>query len=151
MELPPQVDHGSITVWDFRSLVVDHKHEDAEHQSEPRREEIERRRGRVAELIDGHVSDAGWRGLLHQARQTAEHGEKEFMLLRFPSELCSDGGRAINIAAPDWPDTLRGEAAEMHRRWQRDLKPRGFPLAARVLEFPGGMPGDIGLFLVWGD
>jgi hypothetical protein len=27
-------------------------------------------------------------------------------------------------------------------------QPRGFHLAARVLDFPRGMPGDIGLFLM---
>ena len=40
------------------------------------------------------------------------------------------------------PDTLR---------WERDLKPRGSHLAARVLDFPHGMPGGIGLFPVWRD
>jgi hypothetical protein len=35
--------------------------------------------------------------------------------------------------------------------WERDLKPRGFRLAARMVDFPGGMPGDIGLFLIWGE
>jgi hypothetical protein len=78
------------------------------------------------------------------------HGEKEAMLLRLPSHLCSDGGRAVNAPRADWPKTLRGEAAEIYLRWERDLKPHGFGISARVLEFPGGMPGDIGLFLVWG-
>jgi hypothetical protein len=40
--------------------------------------------------------------------------------------------------------TLRGEA-------EHDLKPCGFHLSARVLDFPDGMPGDIGLFLGWGE
>ena len=71
------------------------------------------------------------------------------MLLRFPSLLCSDGGRAVNMAETDWPESLQGEAAELYLRWARDLKPHGFPLHARVLDFPGGMPGDIGLFLTW--
>jgi hypothetical protein len=33
------------------------------------------------------------------------------------------------------------------------LKPNGFRLAARVrvLDYPGGMPGDVGLFLHWGE
>jgi hypothetical protein len=43
---------------------------------------------------------------------------------------------------------LRGEAAELYLRWERDLKPLGFGLSARVLDFPGGKPGDIGLFMV---
>ena len=60
------------------------------------------------------------------------------------------GGRAINVSEADWPATLRGEAAEVYLRWQHQLKPHGFHLSASVLEFPGGMPGDIGLFLGWG-
>ena len=52
---------------------------------------------------------------------------------------------------PRWPGTLRGEAAEIYLRWERDLKPHGFHLSARVLDFPGDLPGDIGLFLVWGE
>jgi hypothetical protein len=70
--------------------------------------------------------------------------------LRFPAQLCSDGGRAINVPEPSWPATLRGEAAEIFVRWQRDLKPGGFHVVARVLDFPDGIPGDIGLFLLWG-
>jgi hypothetical protein len=35
-------------------------------------------------------------------------------------------------------------------RWQRDLKPHGFGLAAQILEFPDGIPGDAGLILIWG-
>ena len=105
----------------------------------------------MAELIDRHISDESWRGLVHQARQAAEHGEKEFMLLRFPTQLCSDGGRAVNVAEPGWPGTLRGEAAEIYLRWERDLKLHGFRLAASVLDFPDGVPGDLGLFLTWGE
>ena len=89
--------------------------------------------------------------MLHRAREAAEHGNAEFPMLRAPSQLCSDGGRAINAGEPDWPATLRGEAAELYFRWQRELKPHGFHLAARVLDFPDGKPGDIGLFLTWGE
>jgi hypothetical protein len=46
---------------------------------------------------------------------------------------------------------LRGEAAEIYLRWEHDLRPHGFRLAARILDFPGGIPGDAGLFLVWGE
>ena len=81
------------------------------------------------------------------AREAAEHGKKEFMLLRFPNQLCSDGGRAINAAEPDWPATRRSDGAEIYLRWEPDLRVHGFHLAASMLEFTGGMPGDIGLFL----
>jgi CBS domain-containing protein len=144
-------DETGLTASGFRTLVADQEHQEVEHRQEHRRGAAEQRRRNMAELIDRHISDESWRGLVHQARQAAEHGKKEFMLLRVPSQLCSDGGRAVNVAEPGWPSTLRGEAAEICLRWERDLKPNGFRFAARVLDFPGGMPGDIGLFLTWGE
>jgi hypothetical protein len=130
--------------------MTDYEHQKAARESDAARAASDRRRKLVAALIEHHVLDDNWRGLLHEARQAAERGEKEFLLLRFPSLLCSDGGRAINAPEPDWPATLRGEAAEIYLRWERDLKPGGFRLSARVLDFPGGMPGDVGLILSWG-
>jgi len=34
-------------------------------------------------------------------------------------------------------------------RWSDHLRPLGFGLKAEVLEYPGGMPGDIGFLLTW--
>jgi len=135
----------------FRALVEDSHAGAAQQQDAARRAEAEHRQLLAKQLIDTHVSDDVWQGLLHQARQAAESGGKECLLLRFPNELCTDGGRAIDVAQDGWPATLRGEAAELYLRWERELKPRGFRMAARVLEYPAGMPGDIGLFLVWGE
>lgn len=141
----------ALTVAEFRNLVADSERKRTAEQQEQREAMVKQRRQRMAELTDRHISDASWRSLMHSAHQAAQHGEKEFLLLRYPSLLCSDGGRAINSDRSDWPETLRGEAAELYLRWMHDLKPHGFVLTARVLDFPGGMPGDIGLFLVWGE
>ena len=148
-EQPQKPDDSRLMAADFRQLTADHEQQEMLHWEEQRRAAAQERRRRVAELVDHHVSNEGWRSLLHQARQAAERGEKEFLLLRFPSQLCSDGGRAVNAGDPHWPATLRGAAAELYLRWERDLRPNGFRLVARVLEFPGGMPGDTGLFLSW--
>ncbi len=154
---PPEASAGpsehrkpGLQAADFRRLVEDFEHQRGRKREEARRAAAEQHQQRVAQLIDEHISDEAWRNILHRARQAAANGEKEFMLLRFPSRLCSDGGRAINVPEPGWPATLRGEAAEIYLRWERDLKPRGFHIAAQVLDFPGGVPGDIGLFLIWG-
>jgi CBS domain-containing protein len=146
---PPPGD-ASSTAADFQGLVKDFENKETHRREELRHSAEEERQHQAADLIGTHISDESWRNLLHGARTAAEQGLKEFMLLRFPSQLCSDGGRAINAPDPDWPATLRGEAAEIYLRWSRDLKPRGFHLAARVIDFPDGMPGDIGLSLVWG-
>jgi hypothetical protein len=50
-----------------------------------------------------------------------------------------------------WPETLRGEAAEIYQRWSATLRPDGFDLSGQVLDFPQGKPGDVGLFLRWGE
>lgn len=135
---------------DFRELVQDFEHRQDRTREEEHRAAAEQRQRRVGQLINEHISDQNWQDILHRARHAAENGEKEFMLLRFPSHLCSDRGRAIDVTEPDWPATLRGEAAEIYLRWERDLKPRGFQIAAQVVDYPGGVPGDIGLFLIWG-
>ncbi len=145
---PPDAD---VTLKGFTGLAADFKQHEADRGDEARRAVAEGRRQTVTTMLGQHVADESWKVMLDGARVAAGHGEKEWMLLRFPCDLCSDGGRAINAPLPDWPQTLRGEAAEIYLRWERDLRPRGFHLTARVLEFPGGMPGDIGLFLFWGE
>jgi CBS domain-containing protein len=146
----PQRDDAQITARELRQCEADYESKKAHEREEMRQKAAEERQRSLASLIGTHVSDDSWRNIIHRAKVAAEHGEKESLLLRFPSHLCSDGSRAINTSEPDWPSTLRGEAAELYLRWDRELKPGGFHLAARVLDFPGGMPGDVGLFLVWG-
>lgn len=142
---------NGVNAADFRHLVADHQTSEDEKRRSDHEAAARAHKEKVKQLIDAQITDEQWKALVHGARVAAEHGEKEFQLVRFPSDLCSDGGRAVNEPDPEWPKTLRGEAAEIYRRWQKDLEPGGFHLAARVLDFPDGIPGDIGLFLVWGD
>ncbi len=103
-------------------------------------------------LLEHSMTDSAWHELLNQAREAAEHGAKQYLLLRFPSGLCTDNARAINNPPnPDWSQTLRGEAAAIYERWHVSLRPLGFGLSAQMLDFPGGKPGDVGLFLFWGE
>ena len=136
----------------FRGLQTAFEDAQVQHAADVRTAAANAQRERVKALIDQHLDDTKWRDLLHQARQVAERGEKEYLLLRFPSALCTDGARAINNPPnPDWPKTLQGEPAELYAHWHGQLRPRGFHLAARVLDFPSGKPGDVGLFLLWGE
>jgi hypothetical protein len=76
-------------------------------------------------------------------------GKMEAMVYSFPSDLCTDSGRAINNNDPRWPETLQGKAKEFYDRYQEFGKPGGYKLKAMVINFPGGVPGDIGVFLNW--
>jgi CBS domain-containing protein len=135
---------------DFRRLAAGFESTEAHRREDLRHSAGEERQHRAEEMIGEHISDESWRHLVHEARTAAEQGLKESLLLRFPSQVCSDGGRAVNVPDPGWPSTLRGEAAEIYSRWSHDLQPQGFHLSARVVDFPDGLPGDIGMFLVWG-
>lgn len=122
------------------------KRKDLKHQAE------DVRHAEAEKIIDGTITDAAWDELMHHARVAAEHGEKQYTLLCFPSDACSDDSRAINNPPnAKWPETLRGEAADIYARWDATLRPLGFNLSAQVLNFPDGKPGDVGLFLRWGE
>jgi hypothetical protein len=79
----------------------------------------------------------------------AERGQTEVQVYRFPNEMCSDRGRRINNSEPGWETTLEGRPRAGYEFWHDHLRPLGFGLKAEVLEYPGGVPGDIGFFLTW--
>jgi hypothetical protein len=82
-------------------------------------------------------------------KSAAERGEREVLAVRFSSEYCTDRGRAINNFESGWPDTLTGFAKRAYEFWQKELEPRGYRLRAQIMDFPGGMPGDVGIYLRW--
>jgi CBS domain-containing protein len=144
----PAEDHMEAA--EFRHAVEEFEEQQIQKRAEVDRAAEERLRVQIKELLDQHVSDVQWHDLLKKAHAAAKEGQKELLLLRFPSQLCSDGGRMINVPDPSWPSSLRGEAAEIYTRWYRDLRPHGFHLTAQILDFPDGIPGDAGLTLIWG-
>jgi len=103
----------------------------------------------VKTMLQDHLNEDMWTALLAHARTAATQGAKSIELLRFPCDACDDGGRKIDVEDAEWPNTLRGEAAELYRRWERDLKPAGFGITAEIADYPGGMPGDVALSLTW--
>jgi CBS domain-containing protein len=134
----------------FRSLVAHFEHDETARRAEVRRSSSEKHQQEVRELMATKLSEDVWQRMLHESRLAAQKGEQEHLILRFPSELCTDHGRAINVPDPDWPATLRGLAAQVFMRWKKELRPHGFHMTARIIDFPSGLPGDIGLFLHWG-
>jgi len=79
----------------------------------------------------------------------ARRGEHQIQVITFPSKFCSDGGRRINIADPEWASTLEGFAKRAYDFFDKELRPLGYKLHAEIISFPGGMPGDVALYLKW--
>ena len=90
---------------------------------------------RVAVIVNRAVSD----------------GLTEVQVYRFPHTLCTDNGRAINQQEPGWENTLTGIPKEIFQLWADYLQPRGYRIGYQIIDYPGGMPGDIAITIAWGD
>jgi len=84
--------------------------------------------------------------------RAVSNGLTEVEVLRFPNALCTDHGRAINNnMEAGWENTLTGLPREMFQFFERHLRPLGYKVRVQVVDFSGGVPGDIGFTLKWGD
>ena len=81
--------------------------------------------------------------------RAVSNGLTEVQVYRFPNALCTDRGRAINQQEPGWETTLTGLPKEMYQFWERQLRERGYKLRVQIVDFPDGMPGDVGITLKW--
>ena len=81
--------------------------------------------------------------------RAVENGMTSVQVFRFPNNICTDKGRAINQVEEGWENTLTGVPKEIFEFWKRQLKPRGYHIRYEIIDYPGGMPGDVGIFLSW--
>jgi hypothetical protein len=116
-------------------------------------------------LEEFQITDAQLEAVFHRISRAFERGENELMLTTFPSSFCTDDGRAIiNSGAPpinkpdkdaslssepEWLLTLPKGAHTIYQYWKQHLQPGGFTFSARIISFPDGKPGDVGLFFSW--
>jgi len=82
-------------------------------------------------------------------QRAVRNGLREIQVYRFPNVLCTDRGRAINQMEAGWEKTLTGAPKEIYQIWKDYLQPRGYKIAYQIIDFPGGVPGDIGITLSW--
>jgi hypothetical protein len=82
-------------------------------------------------------------------QRAVSNGLTEVQVYRFPNQLCTDRGRAINQQEEGWEKTLTGLPKEMYEFWDRQLRPLGYKLKVQIVDFPDGMPGDVGITLKW--
>lgn len=85
----------------------------------------------------------------HIVNRAVENGLTSVEVLRFPNHLCTDGGRAIDQAEPGWEKTLTGIPKELYAFYLRQLEPRGYHLKYQIIDRPGGLRGDVAVFLHW--
>ena len=98
----------------------------------------------------GVSDEEGIRRAVRVIERAVSNGLTEVQVYRFPNQLCTDKGRAINQQEPGWEDTLTGIPKEIYQLWAKYFRERGYKLRVEIIDFPGGMPGDVGMTLKWG-
>ncbi len=139
-----------LSAAEMRAYVTRHRH--AEHDDEiARRRKAEAARRQIIERLSHRIqpTEAMIADLMHRIREAAEAGKTEILVLRFPSDMCTDRGRAINNQELGWEQTLIGVPEQVVEFWQDHLRDRGFHCRAQILDYPDGMPGDVGMFYAW--
>ena len=84
-------------------------------------------------------------------QRAVSNGLREVEIGRFPNQLCTDRGRAINQQEPGWEETLTGLPKEIFQFWKKHLQPRGYKIKYQIVDYSGGVPGDVGITLSWND
>jgi hypothetical protein len=103
------------------------------------------------QLLEEQVSQKELDDIRQKIIGATDQGKMEVEVMRFPSKLCTDKGRAINNVEPNWPDTLQGKPKSFYDFFLKRGRPQGFKLKAMIVDFPGGVPGDVGLVVSWAD
>ena len=130
-----------------------------EHLQRRRQEELAAFRKRLDEF---ELTNDRVEATLTRVKRAFERGESELMITSFPSSFCSDDGRAIanpaalpinktdqKDAVPEWASTMPKGVVLVYDYWKRNLQPGGFGFSARIINYPDGKPGDVGVFLTW--
>ncbi len=113
-----------------------------------RKEEEEESRARQ-DFMEQDIRPDGIDRFNMWVRRAAEQGQSEIQIMRFPSQYCTDHGRAINNFEEGWGDTLTGMARRVYDAYEAHLKAQGYKIRAQILNYPDGGLGEVGLYISW--
>jgi len=147
----PPPESGTFSAADLRRRMAEHEAAKAAEEQRHMKEQEEKQKAVMAEFHKPpeRTAEQLLQLVMQLVSRAAERGQSEVQVYRFPNSLCSDRGRRINNSEPEWEKTLEGRPKAGYEFWHDHLRPLGFHLKAEVLEYPGGMPGDIGFILTW--
>ncbi|MCA3555903.1 hypothetical protein [Aestuariivirga sp.] len=97
----------------------------------------------------GISDEEGIRRALRMIQRATDKGMTSVQVYRFPNALCTDHGRAINQGEKGWETTLTGVPMEVYQLWSKYFRAKGYKLAAEIVDFPDGVPGDVAMTLSW--
>lgn len=155
---PPELSVAELTA---EREARHQREQDSERQLKQKEQE---RLADYKQRLDGYqITEANQHAIADKIKRAFDQGETEVMFVSFPSSFCTDSGRAIANAgeppinaphteadhSPEWLATIPTGLRSVYDMWKQHLKLGGFGFGARIINFPGGKPGDVGLFFTW--
>ena len=140
---------GLLRPEDLKMIASDAEMAEVEEEKQLRQKKKQQEVELREAFMSRHVAPEAIERINNAVRVAAQNGHHHLQVITFPSSYCSDGGRRINIADPEWPTTLTGFAKDAYDFYNKELRPLGYKLQAEITSFPGGMAGDVGLSLAW--
>jgi hypothetical protein len=136
---------------DFMKKIALAEAEKASEESSKRKAGEEEKAALIAQMSkpSGVSDEEAIQRALRVIERAASNGLTEVLVYRFPNQMCTDRGRAINQQEPGWETTLTGVPREIYVLWSKYFKDQGYKLRVKIIDFPGGMPGDVGMTLSW--
>jgi len=83
------------------------------------------------------------------ANRAVDNGQTSVEVFRFPHALCTNNARALSQLKPGWEKTLIGVPKEIYEFWEHHLKAKGYLISFAIIDYPGGMLGDVAITLSW--
>lgn len=140
---------GLLRPEDLKMISSDAEMEEIKHERELKKSKAQQQQDLREAFMSRKVAPEAVERINAAVRIAAQNGHQHLQVLTFPSSYCSDGGRRINIEDPEWPTTLTGFAKDAYDFYHRELRPLGYKLHAEIINFPGGMPGEVAMSLAW--
>lgn len=142
--------HDPMTSADaLRKRALELQMLEMEREAKIKAREAEKHAEFVEDFFRKQIDDHELAMIKRLVMKAAADGKFEAMIYSFPSSFCTDSGRAINNHLDGWQETLQGKAKELLELFEERARPEGYGLKALIINFPDGIPGDVGFFLTW--
>ena len=93
----------------LRMSILSKEMAEMEKQEKLRPKQEEQLQDFTESFLTEHVSDDERAMIQKLVMNAVDNGKFEALVYSFPSDLCTDSGRAINNRLAHWPETLAGQ------------------------------------------
>ncbi|MFL5335874.1 MAG: hypothetical protein ACJ8H8_22515 [Geminicoccaceae bacterium] len=138
-----------LSVSELKRIAEDKENVKLQEVLTRRRKEEEEEKQARQDFMERELKSDGLERFNGWVRRAAEQGASEVEIMRFPSQYCTDHGRAVNNFEDGWPETVTGLARRVYDTYVQHLQGQGYTIRAQILNYPDGGLGEVGIYIGW--